>query len=56
MAVVDAQGRFLGLIPPHRLFEVLLAEHEEDLARLWELVAHSSLARSSTEEAALRRF
>jgi magnesium transporter len=35
---------------------VLLAEHEEDLARLGGFLAHSSLARSSTEEAALRRF
>jgi magnesium transporter len=56
LAVVDAQGRFLGLIPPHRLLEVLLAEHEEDLARLGGLLAHSSLARSATEETALRRF
>ena len=34
LAVVDAEGGFLGLIPPHRLLEVLLSEHEEDLSRL----------------------
>jgi hypothetical protein len=32
--VVDAAGRFVGLIPPHRLLAVLLSEHEEDLSRL----------------------
>src|SRR5688500_15818278 len=34
LAVVDADGRFLGLIPPYRMLRVLLDEHEEDLARL----------------------
>ena len=34
LAVVDADGRFLGLIPPYRMLRVLLEEHEEDLARL----------------------
>ena len=33
LAVVDASGRFVGLIPPHRLLAVLLEEHEEVLAR-----------------------
>jgi magnesium transporter len=56
LAVVDARRRFLGLIPPHRLLEVLLAEHEEDLARLGGFLAHTSLARSSTEEDVIRRF
>ena len=34
LAVVDAEGRFVGLIPPDRMLEVLLAEHDEDLARI----------------------
>ena len=34
LAVVDGEGRFVGFIPPHRLIEVLLTEHEEDLDRL----------------------
>jgi magnesium transporter len=28
LAVVDSEGRFLGLIPPQRLLRVLLEEHE----------------------------
>ncbi len=34
LSVVDREGRFLGIIPPHRLLAVLLSEHEEDLSRL----------------------
>ena len=34
LAVVDADGMFLGLIPADRLLGVLLHEHDEDLARL----------------------
>src|SRR5262245_1239210 len=34
LAVVDRDGRFVGLIPPHRMLSVLLAEHDEDLARI----------------------
>ena len=34
VAVVDAEGRFLGLVPPTRLLQILELEHEEDLARL----------------------
>ncbi len=34
LAVVDATGRFAGLVLPHRLLGVLLEEHDEDLARL----------------------
>lgn len=30
LSVVDGEGRFVGIIPPHRLVEVL-SEHEEDL-------------------------
>ena len=34
VAVVTPSGTFAGLIPPHRMLGVLLAEHDEDLARL----------------------
>lgn len=34
LSVVDNEGRFVGIIPPHRLLAVLLSEHEEDLSRL----------------------
>jgi hypothetical protein len=34
LAVVDSRGRFLGLVPSKRLLGVLLAEHEEDMARM----------------------
>lgn len=56
LAVVDAEGRFLGLIPPHRLLEVLLSEHEEDLSRLGGFLKNSSAALHSSREAVSRRF
>lgn len=33
IAVVDRDGRFVGLIPAHRMLQVLLEERDEDLAR-----------------------
>ena len=33
VALVDEDGRFAGLVPPHRMLGVLLAEHDEDVAR-----------------------
>ena len=33
-AVVDEHGGFLGVVPPEKLLQVALAEHEEDVARL----------------------
>jgi magnesium transporter len=50
IAVVDAAGRFVGLIPPHRMLSVLLAEHDEDLARLGGYLAGSAQARQAAEE------
>ena len=47
MPVVDAEGRFAGLIPPHRMLGVLLAEHDEDLARLGGYLAGTSRSPSS---------
>jgi magnesium transporter len=56
LAVVDRDGRFVGLIPPHRLLAVLLTEHEEDLSRLGGFLRSSSVARASSEEPVHRRF
>jgi magnesium transporter len=56
LAVVDADGRFVGIIPPRRLVAVLLAEHEEDLMRLGGFLRNSSAARATSEEPAHRRF
>lgn len=56
LAVVDARGNFAGLIPPHRLLAVLLAEHEEDLSRLGGFLRATASVRSSTAEPVRRRF
>lgn len=55
LAVVDDDGRFLGLIPPHRLLGVLLHEHDEDMARLGGFLAGSESAREASVEAVRRR-
>lgn len=56
LAVVDDQGWFVGLIPPRRMVEVLLGEHDEDLARLGGYLASTSSARHVTEEPVLLRL
>jgi magnesium transporter len=56
LAVVDERARFVGLIPPHRLVAVLLAEHEEDLSRLGGFLRTSSVARTRSEEPVGHRF
>ena len=56
LAVVSGDGRFVGVIPPHRLVAVLLAEHEEDLWRLGGFLKMTSAARSTSEEPVHRRF
>jgi magnesium transporter len=56
IAVVDADGRFVGLIPPHRMLAVLLAEHDEDLARLGGYLAGTAQARRAAEERVTRRL
>ena len=55
-AVVDADGRFVGLIPPHQMLGVLLTEHDEDLARLGGYLAKTQSARSAAEETVRRRL
>jgi magnesium transporter len=56
LAVVDGNGRFVGVIPPHRLLAVLLSEHEEDLARAAGFLRTTSVARTASEEPVQRRF
>jgi magnesium transporter len=56
LAVVDAEGRFVGLVPPRRLLAVLLAEHDEDLARLSGFAASTRSARRASEEPVAQRL
>jgi magnesium transporter len=56
VAVVDAEGRFHGLVPPGRLLCVLELEHEEDMARLGGFLSRASAARMASEEVVLRRL
>jgi magnesium transporter len=56
LVVVDADGCFVGVIPPNRLLAVLLAEHEEDLSRLGGFTRGAAVARDTTEESVDRRF
>jgi len=56
LAVVDGAGRFRGLIPPQRLLAVLLAEHDEDMARLGGFLHSAAAARSVSRESVGRRL
>ena len=56
LAVVDEDGRFVGLVPPWRMLAVLLDEHDEDLARLSGYLAGSTTARTAAQEPVKRRF
>lgn len=56
VAVVDRDGHFQGLIPPHRMLAVLLAEHDEDLARLGGYLSSSRTARQAAREPVSRRL
>jgi magnesium transporter len=56
LSVVDADGRFQGIIPPHRLLEVLLSEHEEDLSRAGGLLKGTLAAKAASQETVERRF
>jgi magnesium transporter len=56
LPVVDADGMFLGLIPPLTLLQILLHEHEEDISRLGGYLKSSAQARASALEKVVRRF
>jgi magnesium transporter len=56
LPVADADGRFIGLIPPARMLRVLVEHHERDLARLGGFLHDASQARLSSEERVSRRL
>ncbi|MGD9703187.1 MAG: magnesium transporter [Acidimicrobiia bacterium] len=56
LAVLDDDGRFVGFVPPRRIVEVLLGEHDEDLARLGGYLASTSSARHAIEEPVVPRL
>lgn len=56
VAVLNGAGEFAGLVPPHRMLRVLLAEHDEDLARLGGYLASTRRARQAAEEPIARRL
>jgi magnesium transporter len=56
IAVVGADGRFRGLIPPPRLLSVLSAAHDEDLARIGGYLAGAAQARDAAREPVARRL
>jgi len=56
LSVVDANGKFIGIVPPDRLLAVLLQEHDEDIARLGGFLKNSTAARLASEEPVRRRF
>lgn len=53
--IVDAQRRFLGVVPPQALLEVLRHEHIEDLHRLAGIRHENMRARHAIEAPPLRR-
>jgi magnesium transporter len=56
LGVVDPDGRFIGLIPRHRMLGVLLEEHREDMARLGGYLHQSAAARTASSERLALRF
>lgn len=56
LAVVDADDRFAGLIPGHRMLAVLLAEHHEDMARIGGFLHDAEAARRASVEPVIRRL
>jgi magnesium transporter len=56
IAVVDGADKFVGFIPAHRLVEILLDEHDEDIARLGGYLASTKRARTAADEPVVRRL
>ncbi len=56
IAVVDEGGEFVGLIPAHRLLEILLDEHDVDMARLGGYLASTRRARTAADEPVSQRL
>lgn len=53
--VIDRQGCFLGVVPPHALISILRKEHIEDLHRLAGIQRENSHARHALEDAPVKR-
>ena len=56
IAVVDSDGRFVGLIPPYRMLAVLLSDYDRALARLGGYASRGREARTAAEEPVARRI
>ncbi|HEX5894165.1 MAG TPA: magnesium transporter [Solirubrobacterales bacterium] len=56
IAVLDGADEFVGFIPAHRLVEILLDEHDEDIARLGGYLASTKRARTAADEPVARRL
>ncbi len=56
LIVAGSEGRFRGVISPERMLKVLLAEHEEDLARIGGYTAGSEQTFRAAEETVGRRL
>lgn len=56
LVVVDPSGRFVGVVPPDRLLDVLLGEHEQDVARLGGFLASSDTAAHALREPVWQRL
>jgi magnesium transporter len=56
VALTTSGNRYLGVVSPHGLLQLLLAEHEEDMARLGGFLRGTRRVRQSSEEPIPRRF
>lgn len=56
IAVVDDNGSFKGMIPSWRMLEVVLREHDEDMARIGGFLHDAEAARCVGLEGIARRF
>ncbi len=56
LAVVDADGRFRGLVIGHRLLGVLLARHDRDVALRGGFLGSAAAARTAATEKVARRL
>ena len=54
--VTSPEGRFLGLVPPSALVEVLLHEHEHDMSRLGGFLHNTAATRRTSSEPIPRRY
>jgi magnesium transporter len=56
LVLVDAEGRFRGLVPPEAMISILLREHDEDLARVGGYTAGFDRARGAARESIWHRL